>query len=194
MANHTRNRNRVPLRQSLQLAALALMAALGLVSCGGKRVPDASQNMTMKPSVTYLHLLRHTPFFTALSIEQLRWTIRHSHEWEADAGAVIAKCDHAGVSDISGGDYWVLLDGGWKVEHDGRSYASGHADPGKWFNVSTARGAACSLVVTEHSYVMRITNTDMQAMLDQGFAFNSHLDSGRKYYASVFGEGLSGRP
>ena len=29
----------------------------------------------MEPSVTYLHLLKHTPFFTSLTTAQLRWVI-----------------------------------------------------------------------------------------------------------------------
>jgi hypothetical protein len=191
MVNNIKSRGQVPLRWHLRIAVLAFLGALGLVSCSGKRVPDASQNMTMQPSVTYLYLLRHTPFFTALSTGQLRWVIDHSHEWETDEGAVIAKCDRAGASDT---DYWILLDGGWKVDYDGRSFASGHADPGKWFNTREAGGAACSLVATEHSYVMRITAADMRAMLDNGFAFNSHFDSGRLFYRSVFGERLPHDP
>ncbi len=141
----------------------------------------------MRPSVTYLHLLRHTPFFTALSTEQLRWTIDHSHEWEADAGAVIARCGPSGASDA---DHWILLDGGRRIDHEGRSFPGGNADPGKWFSTRAARGAACALVTTEHSYVMRITEADMGAMLDEGFAFRRHLDEGGAYYRAVFGEGL----
>lgn len=137
----------------------------------------------MKPSTTYLHLLRHTPFFTALSTAQLRWVIGHSREWEADAGAVIAKCDETGASDT---DFWILLDGGWRLEHDGLSFASGHAEPGKWFSIEIADGAPCSLVTTEHSYVMRISRAEMEAMLNKSFAFGLHLDSGRAYYRSIF--------
>ncbi|TDV07108.1 hypothetical protein C7408_1208 [Paraburkholderia caballeronis] len=174
-------------RRRLSIPAMALIAALGLAACGAKREPDAARNMTMKPSVTYLHLLRHTPFFTALSTAQLQWVIDHSREWEAEAGAVVAKCG-GGESDDSGSDepYWVLLDGGWQVEHDGRVFRSGHADPGKWFNAADARGEPCALVTNEHSYVMRIERKDMRQMLDRGFGFRAHLDSGIAYYRSVF--------
>lgn len=140
--------------------------------------------MTMTPSITYLHLLRHTSFFTALSTTQLQWVIDHSHEWAADRGAVVAKCDGASASDM---DYWILLDGGWQIQHDGHTFASGHADQGKWFSASEAHGMGCSLIATEHSYVMRIRRPEMQAMLDEGFAFRTYLDSGEQYYRSIFG-------
>ncbi len=137
----------------------------------------------MQPSVTYLHLLRHTPFFTALSKEELKWVIDHSREWSADKGAVITRCDATSAAD---GDYWILLDGGWQLEHGSREFPSGHADPGKWFNTREAHGTDCSLITTEHSYVMRITAVDMQQMLDKGFAFDRHLDDGHAYYHSIF--------
>jgi hypothetical protein len=170
-------------RRRLGTSALALLTALGVASCGAKRELDAGQNMTMTPSITYLHLLRHTPFFTALSTAQLQWVIDHSREWAADKGAVVAKCDSTSVSDM---DYWILLDGGWQLQHDGRTFASGHADPGKWFSAAESNGTQCSLIATEHSYVMRIGRPEMQAMLDEGFAFRTHLDSGEQYYRSIF--------
>ncbi|MCX4145454.1 hypothetical protein PQR70_02420 [Paraburkholderia madseniana] len=172
-------------RLRLSTSILTLIAVLGLASCGGKREPDAAQKMTMRPSVTYLHLLRHTPFFTALSTAQLRWVIDHSREWEADAGAVIATCDHGVEPDAP---YWILLDGGWQVEHAGRTVRSGHADPGKWFSAAEAHGESCVLVTNEHSYVMRIERADMLAMLDQQFGFRTHLDSGIDLYRSIFGD------
>lgn len=137
----------------------------------------------MKPSITYLHLLRHTPFFTSLSTGQLQWVIDHSQEWAAEPGAVIAKADQNATSAT---DYWILLDGGWRIEHDGSAFPSGHADPGKWFNASQALGANCALVTTESSYVMRITEADMDTMLEKGFAFGHHLYDGKKYYDSLF--------
>lgn len=175
-----------PRRRGLWIVALtlsALSAIAGLASRAGQHEPDALQSLTMKPSVTYLHLLRHTPFFTALTKEQLQWVIDHSREWSADKGAVIARCDATGTTDKN---YWILLDGGWQLEHDGRTFPSSHADPGKWFNTHEAHGADCSLIATEHSYVMRITAANMQQMLDQGFAFGRHLDDGHVYYDSIF--------
>lgn len=93
-----------------------LAAPLGAAACGGTHEQDAVGRMTMRSAVTYRLLLRNTPFFTALSTEQLQWVIRHSHEWAADAGAVIAKCEGARASDAP---YWILLDRGWQVETGG---------------------------------------------------------------------------
>lgn len=171
------------LRSFLQIRTLALLATFGLAACGAQRTSDATQEMTMKPSITYLHLLRHTPFFTALSADQLRWVIDHSREWETEAGSVIAKNDQTGTS---AADYWILLDGQWRLHYDGNTYPSGHAAPGKWFNIREAQGAHCALITTEHSYVMRISEADMNAMFKEGFAFDSHLEDGRKYYHSIF--------
>ncbi|WP_256735510.1 hypothetical protein [Pseudomonas sp. dw_612] len=172
-----------PLPSRLKIASLALFATICLTACGAQRTPDAKQDMTMKPSITYLHLLRHTPFFTTLSTDQLRWVIDHSREWETEAGSVIAKDDQTGASAT---DYWILLDGEWRLHYDGNTFPSGHAAPGKWFNLREAQGARFALITTEHSYVMRITEADMDTMLKQGFAFDQHLDDGRTYYHSIF--------
>ena len=139
------------------------------------------EGKTMKASTTYLYLLRKTPFFTGLDTEQLRWTIGHSREWEAQAGTVVADCSEADKSD----DFWILLDGRWQVEHEGRTYPAGHADAGKWFSASEASGN-CRLITTEHSYVMKITRADMNDMLSRGFGFVPHLAQGRAYYRTVF--------
>ncbi|MEM5340615.1 hypothetical protein [Paraburkholderia azotifigens] len=167
----------------LRVPLLALLAALGMASCGGKRETDAAQKMTMRPSITYLHLLQHTPFFTALSRSQLQWVIDHSREWEADTGAVIAKCN--GAADPNA-PYWILLDGGWQIEYRDKLLRSGNAESGKWFSAADANAQSCSLVVNEHSYVMRIQRSDMQQMLDRGFGFHTHIDSGASYYREIF--------
>jgi hypothetical protein len=136
----------------------------------------------MKASTTYLYLLRKTPFFTALTGVQLRWVINHSLEWEAQAGTTIDDCPEPSA------DLWILLDGRWQVEHDGRTWSSGHADPGKWFSsreAGTAPGA-CRVVTTEHSYVMRISRADFDAMIGQGFAFQPHIKDGEAYYRTIF--------
>ncbi|WP_397452349.1 hypothetical protein [Pseudomonas sp. NA-150] len=136
----------------------------------------------MSPSVTYLHLLRHTPFFVDLDKEQLRWVIDHSHEWQAQPGTVITRYEQgAPVTD----DIWVLLDGGWQVEADGEVYRAGHADPGKWYSAADVAHPS-RLVATETSYVMRIKRSEMQQMLNEGFAFNSHLQAGSTYYRKLF--------
>lgn len=162
---------------------VVLTTLLSLVACSHKSVADIDGNLTMKPSVTYLHLLRHTPFFTALSKVQLQWVIDHSREWEVDSGATIAKC---GKGFRSNGDYWILLDGGWQLNTDEAHLPSGHSDPGKWFSTQVANGKKCSLVATEHGYVMHITESEMQIMLNRGFPFQSHLDSGNQYYRLAF--------
>jgi hypothetical protein len=166
--------------RSAWLALLTLAAGCGQPSHAG------DEGNTMKASTTYLHLLRKTPFFTSLDTRQLRWTIEHSREWEAQAGTVVAHCAPGQQDD----DFWILLDGRWQVEHDGEAYPSGHADPGKWFSASAANGN-CRLVVTEHSYVMKITRTDMDDMLSRGFAFETHLRQGRAYYRTMFAETLT---
>ncbi|WP_082079548.1 hypothetical protein [Cupriavidus basilensis] len=172
-----------PWRPRLRAAAAVLASVLSLAACSRARIADAENNMTMRPSVTYLHLLRHTPFFTSLSTDQLQWVIDHSREWEVDAGAVLSRRGPQGPTDT---DYWILLDGGWRVEHDGKSFPSGHADPGKWFNTRQTQDKPGALVATEHGYVMRIPEGEMQVMLDRGFAFDAHLEQGRAYYQKIF--------
>jgi hypothetical protein len=168
------------------LAWLMLAAACGQ---HGKAQQDlAQESKTMKASTTYLYLLRKTPFFTRLNTEQLRWTISHSREWEAQAGTVIVDC----ASGRQEGDFWILLDGGWQVEHDGQTYPAGHADAGKWFSASETQGS-CRLVATEHSYVMKITRADMNDMVSRGFAFDAHLQQGRAYYQAMF-SAVTARP
>lgn len=158
--------------------ALLMLAA----GCGQPRHAGDEGN-TMKASTTYLYLLSKTPLFTNLDTQQLRWTIEHSREWEAQAGTVVAHCQPGQQKQER--DFWILLDGRWQVEHDGEVYPSGHADPGKWFSASEAHGD-CRLVVTEHSYVMKITRADMDDMLSQGFPFEPHLQQGRAYYRAMF--------
>jgi hypothetical protein len=157
------------------LSLLVLSAA-----CGRQGYADQESN-TMKASTTYLYLLRKTPFFTGLNTGQMRWTIDHSREWEAQAGTVVANCSSVRKAD----EFWILLDGRWQVEHDGHTYPAGHADAGKWFSASETQGD-CRLITTEHSYVMKITRADMNDMLIRGFAFNMHLQQGRDYYREMF--------
>jgi hypothetical protein len=170
-----------------RLAAIAIYTVgLWVAACSGLGTAgdDAPENATMKPSVTYLHLLGHTPMFTQLDTRQLRWTIDHSREWEARPGTVVAACAEHGTG--RNDDIWILLDGRWQVEEKGRTHPAGHADPGKWFSGATTRGD-CRLVTTELSYVMKITRADMDSMLARGFAFDGHLREGQAYYASLFG-------
>jgi hypothetical protein len=143
----------------------------------------------LKKSVTWLHLLRHTPFFTGLDKQQLRWVIDHSSEWEVQAGTVVAK---VGTGQPLTEDIWILLDGRWQVEVEGRAFPSGHADSGKWYSAVDV-GSSSRLITTEKSYVMRIERRDMQQMLNQGFAFNTHLKAGMDFYAGLFAQAGSRR-
>jgi hypothetical protein len=159
----------------------AWLSFLVLSAACGQQGASQQEDKAMKASTTYLYLLRKTPFFDRLDTVQLRWTIDHSREWEAQAGTVVADCSSADKGD----DFWILLDGRWQVEHDGHTYPAGHADAGKWFSASETSGS-CQLVTTEHSYVMKITRADMNDMLGKGFGFEPHLQQGRAYYRTMF--------
>jgi hypothetical protein len=175
--------------KAISLIACAVVLPVLIGACDAQPQPAATsittRSTTMKPSVTYLHLLKHTPFFTGLTTDQLRWVIAHSHEWEAQAGTVVAQCnDSAATAEDQA--MWILLDGGWQVEVGPHAFPADHAGAGKWFSAAAASGTACRLVTTEHSYVMKIERADFDAMLAQGFAFGTHLDAGRRYYGQLF--------
>lgn len=161
------------------LAALFILIAIGATAACGFR--PSQKDQPMKPTVTYLYLLRHTPFFTELNTDQLRWVIQHSREWEVQAGQSIVSSDSTG----DGTGYWVLLDGRWDLELEGQHHASGHADPGKWFNRALIPTGAFRLAATEHSFVMNISARDMDEMLAQGFRFDHHLSSGNAFYREL---------
>ncbi|WP_414444767.1 hypothetical protein [Burkholderia sp. 22PA0106] len=169
---------------ALCLASTLLASTAG---CHAQAEPDAAGQMSMKPSVTYLFLLRRTPFFTALSTEQLQWVIAHSKEWQVREGSVVDACRAGGSENAS--DDWILLDGGWAVEHDGRAERAGRGEAGQWFNRTVANGARCRLVATESGYVMKIAHADLQNMLARGFDFDAPLAAGRAYYRTMFGNG-----
>ncbi|MFM0735245.1 hypothetical protein PQQ52_32685 [Paraburkholderia sediminicola] len=178
------------MKSSILIVCAVLLSFL-IAACDARQQaqsPEASvatRSTTMKPSVTYLHLLKHTPFFTSLTTEQLRWVIGHSHEWEAQPGTVVAQCDDHAHGAASDRGMWILLDGGWQIEYGQQSYPAAHASAGKWFSAAVT-DRPCSLVTTEHSYVMKIERADFDAMLEQGFAFGPHLDAGRRYYSELF--------
>ncbi|MFL9866013.1 hypothetical protein PQR67_17685 [Paraburkholderia fungorum] len=171
------------------LVACAVLLPFLIAACDAKPQSQdafvATRSTNMKPSVTYLHLLKHTPFFTSLTTEQLRWVIAHSHEWEAQSGTVIEQSDGSMHGAENDQGMWILLDGGWQIESGQRSYPSGHASAGKWFSAAVT-DQAWRLVTTEHSYVMKIERADFDAMFEQGFAFDQHLDAGRHYYSELF--------
>ncbi|WP_297840730.1 hypothetical protein [Pseudomonas sp.] len=171
--------NRQFLTIGFALAALILGACATRPSDG---VTTEHEDRIMTPGTTYLYLLKNTPFFTALSKPQLRWVIEHSREWGAESGTVVASySDAIPASD----DLWILLDGAWEVEVGGQLYPAKNNDPGKWFSAAQATSPS-KLIVTEHSYVMRIKRADMEAMRLQGFAFDQHLDAGKAYYKRLF--------
>ncbi|WED25223.1 hypothetical protein L3V77_09035 [Vibrio sp. DW001] len=75
----------------LLLKKLSLLGlGLGLNACSMQVVADAMGNLTMTPSVTYLRLLQHTPFFTSLNTKQLGWMIDHPMEWKVVTAGIIA--------------------------------------------------------------------------------------------------------
>jgi hypothetical protein len=159
---------------AIAATAVAACAAMGLVH-------QPVEGNQMKQSVTYLHLLRKTPFFTALDRSQLKWVIDHSTEWEVGAGVEISnRLDGTGY-------LWVLLDGGWQVEQGGKVYPAGHADPAKWYGGAQAAllPSDSRLVANQHSYVMRIARADFEQMLQQRFAFDAHLRQGEAFYADL---------
>lgn len=140
----------------------------------------SAQEPHMKQSVTYLHLLTKTPFFTRLDKSQLQWVIDHSTEWEASAGMEVSNRRDA--SD----HIWILLDGGWQIEQGGQVFKAGHADPAKWYGGPYAKLLPddSRLVTNQHSYVMRIGRVDFEAMLQRGFNFTGHLQQGRDFYSA----------
>ena len=160
------------------------IAGLSIIGClpqAPSDVETAYQDSRMKASVTFVHLLRHTPFFTELNDDQLKWVIKHSREWEAPAGTVIDSRAE-GVNPSS--DLWILLDGGWQIETKNSSYTAGNDDPGKWYQ-SSATHSDNRLVTTQRSYVMRIKATEMENMLARGFKFDSHLSEGDDWYSRI---------
>ena len=167
-----------PRRRTL---ALGLGLAIGLgpqAGCAQPTVIPPGPGMT--PSVTYLHLLAKVPFFAALSREQLQWVIDHSREWAVAPGAEIASTQRGADS------FWVLLDGGWRIEQGERSVSAGHADPAKWYGGRDmlALGGDTRLVASARSYVMQIAQAELDEMLRRGFAIGPQLDSGLAYYRS----------
>ena len=156
------------------LAALAAGAATISIAMGGQ-----AQERQMKQSVTYLHLLKKTPFFSALDKDQLKWVIAHSTEWEARAGMEVSNR-------LDANDYlWVLLDGGWQVEQGGQVLAAGHADAAKWYGgrASALLPPDSRLLANQHSYVMRIARADFDEMLNRSFDFAEHMRQGVAFYS-----------
>lgn len=158
---------------------LSLTALMGAMAACAR--PDPQETPSMKPSVTYLHLLRHTPFFTELTTDQLRWVIGHSREWEVTTGQPIVTPESP--NDFNG--YWILLDGGWDLIVGGQRYPSGHADPGKWFNRDRVSNHDYRLTANDHSYVMHIAAADMDDMLARGFRLDRHLAAGKQFYSGL---------
>jgi signal-transduction protein with cAMP-binding, CBS, and nucleotidyltransferase domain len=158
-------------------AALAAGLAATVIVAGVSNAAN-KKDLPMKQSVTYLHLLTKTPFFTSLDKAQLKWVIAHSTEWEVQPGTEISNQQNANLY------MWVLLDGGWQVEQGGQVLKAGHADAAKWYGGVRPEllPADSRLVVTEHSYVMRIARPDFDEMLSKKFDFSRHLIQGTAFY------------
>lgn len=162
--------------------ALLLLAGAGALSACAQKPSVPAPGPGMSASVTYMNLLAKTPFFTALSREQLQWVIDHSREWSVVPGAEIASNSRGADS------FWVLLDGGWQVEYAGQSFKAGHADPAKWYggrDMSVLAIGETRLVATAKSYVMQIQQSDLDDMVRRGFAFGPHLEAGTAFYRSL---------
>lgn len=161
--------------------ALLIAAVVSLSACAQKPAL-APPGPGKGPSLTYLHLLAKTPFFTAISSEQLQWVIDHSREWSVAPGVEIA-------SSVRGADsFWVLLDGGWQVEHASCSVEAGHTDPAKWYggrDMLAPDTGETRLVATAKSYVMQIQQSDLDEMVKRGFGFGPHLQAGMAVYRSL---------
>lgn len=158
------------------IASLAAGVASVAIALSGCTV----QEPHMKKSVTYLHLLKKTPFFTRLDKQQLKWVIDHSTEWEALAGMEVSNR-------LDANDYiWILLDGGWQVEQGGQVLTAGHADAAKWYGGEHVEllPPDSRLISNQHSYVMRINRADFKDMLNRGFDFNQHLQQGEVFYGT----------
>ena len=160
----------------LAAGALFLLLANYAYSFTGRQKAPA-----MQASVTYLYLLRKTPFFTRLTTAQLRDVIAHAQEWEVQPGTAIADSAH------DDGAIWILLDGGWQVEADGKVYPALHDEAGKWYGGPATQGAAVAsrLVVSQHSYVMRISGAEFARLRQQGADVDTHLRLGEAYYGRI---------
>jgi signal-transduction protein with cAMP-binding, CBS, and nucleotidyltransferase domain len=135
----------------------------------------------MRRTATYASLLAKTHFFKNLTREQLDWVVEHSKEWYARKGREI-------TSSAKGPDnFWILLDGAWKVEHEDVHYHSGPYGPGNWFGgewMPAFQGSA-RVVTTELSYVLAISLEDLREMAKQGFDFQEQQRAGTEYYEEI---------
>ncbi|HVR49308.1 MAG TPA: hypothetical protein VMS38_06185 [Pseudorhodoferax sp.] len=160
------------------MAVLPLGSLLPGCAASGATPPGPG----MKASVTYLHLLAKVPMFRGMSNAQLQWVIDHSREWSVEPGAEIAS-SRRGIA-----SFWTLLDGGWRLELDGRSVDAGHADPAKWYGGRAMQELdlpPTRLVATRPSYVMEIAQPDLDEMLLRGLPLAPHLQAGVAFYRTL---------
>jgi len=167
-----------------------VIASLALLPLAGCAQPPSMVGWPKpangQPSVTYLRLLRKTPFFVGLSDAQLQWAIDHSREWSVKPGDEISNAT------LAPDNFWVLLDGGWQAEQGTTLRKAGHADPAKWYGGAELQALALQptrLVATAPSYVMNIRWADLQHMRQQrgfGPVFDPHLRDGLAFYRSNF--------
>lgn len=167
--------------RTFAMLALAAACAVGAVLAEKSASASNEDRGNMKQSVTYLHLMRQTPFFNALNRAQKKYVIAHSTEWELPPGMKIS--DRADARS----HVWILLDGGWQVEQGGAAHRAGNAHPAKMYGGAAADLllAESRLVATEHSYVMRIKRADFDRMLELGLDFSAHIDQASLYYKQI---------
>lgn len=160
------------------MAVLPLGSVLPGCAASGATPPGPG----MKASITYLHLLAKVPMFRGVDNEQLQWVIDHSREWSVEPGAEIASSQRGMDS------FWTLLDGGWRVELDGRSAEAGHADPARWYGGRAMQALnlpPSRLVATRSSYVMEIAPAELDEMLRRGLPLAPHLQAGLDFYRTL---------
>ena len=169
-------------RLNRRTATLLVAAACVPLAACAQKPGEPPPAPGMAASVTYLHLLAKVPMFRAMSPEQLQWVIDHSREWAVAPGAQIAGSQR-------GGDrFWTLLDGAWAVEHGGRQYPAGHADPAKWYGGRDMLALGLGetrLVATARGYVMEIDQAELDEMVRRGFPLRPHLDAGLAFYRGL---------
>jgi hypothetical protein len=160
----------------MNLIRILVAAVFAMAVCGC----STPQEPHMKKSVTYLYLLKKTPFFTRLDTPQLQWVIAHSSEWEVQAGMEVSNRLDANDN------IWILLDGGWQVEQGGQVLKAGHADAAKWYGGQHVAlpPPDSRLIANQHSYVMRIARADFEEMLQRRFDFTVHLQQGQAFYGA----------
>ncbi|URV28959.1 hypothetical protein [Burkholderia gladioli] len=164
-------------------SVLISAALLGTeTGCHTRYDEGAGKNLSIKPAVTYFYRLRGTQLSTALTTTQKERLFEHTKGWKPLEISVIATCENAAAEADTGIDYWILFDGRWPREYGGKKVFARHADAGKWFVVFVSNGGNCRLVATVHSYVVRITQSDILSVFRNWLNFATRLEVGLEHY------------